>query len=110
MWFATLWLTTVDVTEKQKPVWVSDGIEVRTINGPSWGRTSDQSGRVDKRSEMLMRKREHLHEASDPCHVVRNRPGVTAHIHPCGQSDCPDFHPSAHLVQGRRRLDRPADL
>ena len=47
---------------------------------------------------MIRRKQEDLHEASHPRHAVRNRPHVPAHVHPYRQSQCPDFHPSAHLA------------
>src|SRR5215470_3872646 len=47
---------------------------------------------------MILRKQENLHEASHPCYAVRNRPSITVHVHPCGQSQCPDLYPSAHLA------------
>ena len=45
-----------------------------------------------------MRKQENLHEASHPGHTARNRPSVTAHVHPCRQGQCPHLHPSTHLA------------
>jgi hypothetical protein len=47
---------------------------------------------------MMKKKQENLPEASYPCHAVRKRPNVTAHPHPCRQSQCPHLHPSAYLA------------
>src|SRR5215469_12530624 len=101
MWFATLWLTTVDITEKQEPVWVSDGIEVRTINGPSWGRTSDQPGRVDNQRVPLARFQL---SPSEPCmHLSMHTARIIA-------ASVPDDGESQHTAAAWTAMERVLPL
>src|SRR5712691_2843744 len=59
---------------------------------------------------MMMEKQGVTYEASHSRHAVREQSSLVAHVHPCGQSQCPDLHPCARLAQSRRRLDRPGNL
>src|SRR6266481_5551296 len=59
---------------------------------------------------MIMEKQGVPYEASHSRRALRKRPSITIYVHPCGQSQCPDLHPSAHLAQSRRGLERPANL
>ncbi len=58
----------------------------------------------------MMEKQGVFDEASHSSDAVRKRASLAAHVHPCRQSPCPNFHPRPCVAQSGRRLDRPANL
>src|SRR5258708_1992708 len=59
---------------------------------------------------MMMEKQGAFDEASHSCDTVRKRASLAPNVHPCRQSQCPNFHSRPCVAQSCRRLDRPAHL
>ena len=57
-----------------------------------------------------MEKQGAFYETSHSSDAVLNRSSLVTHVHPRGQSQCPDLHPRPGLAQSGRWLDRCRNL